>query len=223
MSRKHPKPSRGQFAVYQREVVGEAIFCQPSRPHLRLHARMTTVFMERTTDDLQDFDQVVQRHRQAVFRFILASLRDRDDAETLTQECFLKAFRGRDQFRGEAAVKTWLMQIAANLVRDLTRTRRFQFWRRARTNAPGIHELSDFLVSREISPEAEALAQERVQAIWTATERLPQRQREVFLLRFVEDMNLLEIADVLGMAEGTVKKHLFRALEKVRQHVRGLK
>ena len=67
------------------------------------------------------------------------------------------------------------------------------------------------------SPEALALLKERVAAIWTAAERLPEKQRSVFLLRFVEDMDLLEIAFATGMKEGTVKTHLFRALRAVRE------
>jgi RNA polymerase sigma-70 factor, ECF subfamily len=172
-------------------------------------------------EELQDFDRVVQLYRPAVFRYILASLRDRDDAESLTQDCFLKAFRYRDQFRGDASVKTWLMQIAANLVRDLTRNRRFQFWKRARTNAACPQDLTHF-ASGDASPEAKAVVREQLHAVWTATARLPLRQREVFLLRFVEDMDLLEIAEVLGMKEGTVKSHLFRALHAVREQMRRL-
>ncbi len=68
-------------------------------------------------NDLADFDSVVQVYQSGIFRYILASLRDRDAAETLTQECLLRAFQARDRFRGEASVKTWLMQIALNLVR----------------------------------------------------------------------------------------------------------
>jgi RNA polymerase sigma-70 factor (ECF subfamily) len=177
--------------------------------------------MEDTVEQLQDFDRLVGTYRPAVFRFILASLRDRDAAESLTQDCFFRAFRGRAQFRGDAAVKTWLMQIAVNLIRDLTRTRRFQFWRRAAAN--GVHT-EDLLntVSKEVSPEATTLRKEQLQAIWKATEKLPERQRAVFLLRFVEDMELLDIAEVLGMTEGTVKKHLFRALHTVRERMRKL-
>jgi len=182
---------------------------------------MTTT-MEEPVEDLQDFDRVVALYRPAVFRFILASLRERDDAENLTQDCFLKAFRYRDQFRGDAAVKTWLMRIAANLVRDLTRSRRFQFWKLAQSSAERAQDLSDFVSSREASPEARALAREQLQSIWKATRRLSEKQRAVFLLRFVEDMDLLEIAEVLGMAEGTVKKHLFRALHAVREQMRRL-
>ena len=133
----------------------------------------------------------------------------------------MKAFRYRAQFRGDASVKTWLMQIAANLIRDLTRNRRFQFWKRARSNADPINDLTHF-VCGDASPEAQALAREQLRAIWTATAKLPPRQREVFLLRFVEDMDLLEIGEVLGMREGTVKSHLFRALHAVREQVRRL-
>ena len=72
-------------------------------------------------------------------------------------------------------------------------------------------------------PEAAALIQEQVQAIWAAAADLPARQRTVFLLRFVEDMDLLEIAEVTGMKEGTVKTHLFRALQSVRARLEGTK
>jgi RNA polymerase sigma-70 factor (ECF subfamily) len=114
------------------------------------------------------------------------------------------------------------MQIAANLVRDLTRSRRFQFWKRTQSTAIRVHEIRDFLSSGDSSPEANALLQEQLRAIWTATRKLSERQRAVFLLRFVEDMNLLEIASVLGMTEGTVKKHLFRAVNAVREQMRRL-
>jgi RNA polymerase sigma-70 factor (ECF subfamily) len=181
-----------------------------------------TVTIDDPAEELQDFDRVVALYRPVVFRFILASLRDRDDAESLTQDCFFRAFRHRDRFRGDAAVKTWLMQIAANLVRDLTRSRRFQFWKRAQSSATHVHDLADFLSSGEASPEARTLIREQLHAIWTASDRLSQRQRAVFVLRFVEDMDLLEIAEVLGMKEGTVKKHLFRALHTVREQMRRL-
>jgi len=179
-----------------------------------------TATLDDPAEELKDFDRVVAVYRPAVFRFILASLRDRDDAESLTQDCFLRAFRHRGQFRGDAAVKTWLMQIAANLVRDLIRNRRFQFWKRTQSNAT--RDFFETTSSADASPEARALAREQLRAIWTATAKLPGRQREVFVLRFVEDMDLVEIAQVLGMKEGTVKSHLFRALHAVREQMRRL-
>src|ERR1700721_2389136 len=64
-----------------------------------------------------EFDVLVQTYRPRVFRFLLASTRDRESAENLTQDCFLRAYRARDQFRGDSSRITWLMQIAINLVR----------------------------------------------------------------------------------------------------------
>jgi RNA polymerase sigma-70 factor (ECF subfamily) len=93
---------------------------------------LMAVTLSDSTIELQDFDTVVRLYWPLVCRFALASLRDKDAAEVLTQDCFLRAHRSRHSFRGEAAVKTWLMQIAVNLVRDRIRNHRLQFWRRAR-------------------------------------------------------------------------------------------
>jgi RNA polymerase sigma-70 factor, ECF subfamily len=166
--------------------------------------------------ELQDFDLLVKRYRPRIFRFLLASLRDRDLAENLTQDCFVRAYRAREQFRGAAQAGTWLMQIAANLLRDHQGSGRSKFWKRALRMGVDVADLGDWVPDRHGSPEQLASAKEQVQAIWKTVAGLSERQRTVFLLRFVEDLNLLEIADVTGMKEGTVKTHLFRALEAVR-------
>ncbi len=163
----------------------------------------------------EDFTAVVELYRPRVFRFVLASVRDSDDAQTITQDCFMRAYRARENFRHECSLDTWLMQIAVNLVRDHVRSRRWQFWKKARATAKSA-ELIPLLDQRGRSPEALASVQQQVKAVWEAAGRLPERQRTVFLLRFVEDMDLLEIAAATGIAEGTVKVHLFRALQTVR-------
>jgi RNA polymerase sigma-70 factor, ECF subfamily len=165
---------------------------------------------------LQDFDSLVQQHRPRIFRFLLASLRDRETAENLTQDCFVRAYKARDQFRGSSSLATWLMHIAANLVRDHEANSRLKFWRRQLRFNVDISDISDWVPDQHKSPEALALAREQVEAIWRAAASLSERQRTVFLLRFVEDLDLLEIAAVTGMKEGTVKTHLFRAVQAVR-------
>jgi RNA polymerase sigma-70 factor, ECF subfamily len=193
----------------------------------RLHARMepsaTSEAIAATMDepgvDIQDFERVFQLHRPSIFRFLLASLRDKDAAENLTQDCFLRAYRGRHRFRADAAIKTWLMQIAVNLVRDQRRNRRLQFWRHTQVLGLDVGELTDRVTNREVSPEAQALLNDQMRAIWEATEKLPEKQRTVFLLRFVEDMDLADIAVALGTKEGTVKVHLFRAVHKIRERM----
>ena len=170
--------------------------------------------------EIQDFDKVVQRYWPRMLRFLLAAVQDSDVAETLTQDCFLKAYRSRQSFRGDSSLNTWLMSIAVNLVRDRTRNRRLQFWRKAERSAVDSALIGEWLPDRNVSPEKRALINEEVQAVWDATRNLSDKQRTVFLLRFVEDLDILEIAEATGLSENAVNVHLFRAVRAVRKCVR---
>lgn len=167
-----------------------------------------------------NFEAMLELHRPRVLRFILTSVRNRETAENLTQDCLLRAYKARGRFRGEAAFGTWLMSIAANVVRSHESRSRLKFWRRALRPVTGACEergpAADWVPGGEMSPEEIVIAKEQVEVIWRAAAHLPERQRTVLLLRFVEDMELLEISAVTGMKEGTVKTHLFRALKSVR-------
>jgi RNA polymerase sigma-70 factor (ECF subfamily) len=169
----------------------------------------------------EEFSAVVTTHRPQIFRFLLASTRDVDLAETLTQECFLKAHRNWGSFRGESSAMTWLMRIAINLQKDHWRNRRMQFWRHTQTNSVDLDEASDWLPSGERSAEQKLLAHEQVGHVWQAVKGLSERQRTVFLLRYVEEQELSEIARATGLSEGTVKAHLSRALGRVRAELGG--
>jgi len=174
---------------------------------------------EQAVLDLADFDEVVRLYRPRVFRFLLASLRDRDVAENLTQDCFLKAYMGRGHFRGDSSLSTWLLKIAMNLVRDHLRSKRMRFWSKTRETALDPIDVSDWVPDGRSSPEAELLARTQVAHVWKAVSRLPEKQRSVFVLRFVEEMELKEIAELTGMNPSTVKTHLYRALAAVRETV----
>ena len=115
------------------------------------------------------------------------------------------------------------MQIAVNLIRDAVRNRRLQFWKRTRSRDVDLNDIGRWLPDGQSSPEERTLEKELVRAVWGAAAALSERQRTVLLLRFVEEMDLLEIARTTGMKEGTVKTHLFRALQSVRARVGGEK
>lgn len=174
--------------------------------------------MGTSSAEIRSFDDVVQLYWARVFRFVLASVRDRAAAEDLTQDCFCKAYKGWKGFRGDSSVITWLMHIAVNVVRDFGRNQRLQFWRRARMIDPT--SVGEYLADRTVSPEANVVMQERLRAIWEAAAAMPPRQRTAFLLRFVEDMELHEIAVAMGVSEGSVKVHLFRAVHALRKTLR---
>ncbi|HEX4008134.1 MAG TPA: RNA polymerase sigma factor [Acidobacteriaceae bacterium] len=173
--------------------------------------------------ELADFDEVVRVYRPRILRFLLSSLTDRDVAEALTQECFLKAWTARHQFRGDSSLSTWLTRIAVNLMRDHLRSRSLRFWQKTRGTALDVMDVSDWIPDGRSSPESVALARAQVAAMWKAVDQLSAHQRSVFVLRFVEEMELDEIAGTIGMNLSTVKSHLYRALAILRERMGGTK
>ena len=171
--------------------------------------------------ELADFDEVVRVYRPRILRFLLSSLTDRDAAETLTQECFLKAWNARAQFRGDSSLATWLTRIAVNLMRDHLRSRSLRFWHKTRGDSLDVMDISDWIPDGRSSPEDITLARQRVAELWKAVDDLSAHQRSVFVLRFVEEMELDEIAETLKMNLSTVKSHLYRALAVLRDRMGG--
>jgi RNA polymerase sigma-70 factor (ECF subfamily) len=163
-----------------------------------------------------DIDAVVAQHEQRIFRFLLVSTRDADAAQSLTQDTFLRAWAARASFRSECSVSTWLMRIAINLLRDHTRTERFRFWKRAATTSVDASDPAIHLPHHDSSVESRLIASEQLKLVWDSVAQLSSRQRDVFLLRFVEEMDLGEIAVVTGLPVSTVKSHLYRALATIR-------
>src|ERR1039458_8734194 len=161
-----------------------------------LRSTSLTFGNEARVTPLDDLESVVTLYQSRVLRFLLATLRDRDAAETLTQETFLRAWSARASFREDCAIATWLIRIALNLARDHTRTGRFRFWKHASASAVDVAAVAATIPNREGSAESHLIAQEQVKLIWETVAGLSPRQRTVFLLRFLEEMEIPEIATV---------------------------
>lgn len=166
--------------------------------------------------ELDDIDAVIRQYKPKVFRFVAFSVSDRDAADSITQDCFLRAHLTRDQFRGDCSVSTWLIRIAFNLIRDHTKSQKFRFWRKAAATAIDAQDVSQHLASGTSSAEAQLIARERVEMIHEALKKLSAKQRSVFVMRFVEEMDLADIAEATGMSVPTVKTHLYRAVGAIR-------
>jgi RNA polymerase sigma-70 factor (ECF subfamily) len=168
------------------------------------------------------FDEIIRQHQRRVYRVLYLLLRDADAADTLTQECFFRAYKKLESFRGECRIDTWLLRIAVNLAKDHGKSRRASFWRRLigldeiEVSGAGPRQFRGSLPS----PERVLLAREELEGVWAAVAFLSQRQRAIFLLRFAEELSLVEIASILRLQVGTVKAHLFRATAKVREKVK---
>jgi RNA polymerase sigma-70 factor (ECF subfamily) len=168
---------------------------------------------------MESVEALYERYGQRIFRFLLTSLRDRDLAESLTQETFIRAWssmKSNAQFRGESSPATWLTRIALNLVRDHTRTNRFRFWKGVARPSVDATEFAGFLPDEVSSAESALIAHQQVALVWKTVETLTERQRTVFILRFIEELSLSDIANITGMPMSTVKTHLYRGLAAIR-------
>ena len=149
---------------------------------------------------------------------------DGEEARELTQEAFLRAFQNLKSFRGKSSFYTWYYRILVNICLDHRRRRGrwdkiFSFWRKVqdeKTNSgerniqyPGPQGHSD--------PMTELSNKQLAQEIRQALASLPEKQRVVFQLKVLHGMQISEIAKIMGSAEGTVKSHLFRATQFMRQ------
>jgi RNA polymerase sigma-70 factor (ECF subfamily) len=166
--------------------------------------------------ELNDIDALVRNYRSGILRFALSRVRDRDLAETVTQDCLMRAFRSRNEFRGGCSVRTWLFTIATNLIRDYTRTKRFRFWRDVDAVALTLGDVRDRVPCGQRSPEATLLAKEQLARMWSVVDSLPRRQKQVLFLRFAEEMKLSEIAGATGMTMSAIKTHLHRGVRTIR-------
>jgi RNA polymerase sigma-70 factor (ECF subfamily) len=152
------------------------------------------------------FDAIFERYKDYVYRVAFFVTRNSGDAEEATQEAFLDLLHALPRFKieGPARFETWLYKITVNRCRS-----RF---RRKRPPSADWDELADELIAGvNGDPEHSALKREARDAVWKAVDGLPDAQREIIALRYLSDLAYDEIAQALGISQGTVKSRLFYA------------
>lgn len=155
------------------------------------------------------FDLLVERYQHRVFRLVVSLLGPYADldAEEVTQEVFLRAYRRLETFRGESRFSTWLYRLAYN--------RTLEYRRRARIRMP--HVPVETVQSIADTP-AEQHDHEREQLVAVLLEQLPDVYRTVINMYYWLDCSVEEIAETLAVPPGTVKSYLFRARRRLREH-----
>jgi RNA polymerase sigma factor (sigma-70 family) len=162
---------------------------------------------------------LLARHDALVFRICRHLLPVGEDVEAAVQEALLRALRGLERFAGSGSFAGWLATIAVNLCRDRLRRRRLVPFLPLETTDDGEPDPISVIAAAEPSPERVVMARQAVEMVRREVGLLPRRQREVFVLRFFAGLELESIALVLGLEEGTVKTHLYRAVHRVRSAV----
>lgn len=158
--------------------------------------------------DVGAFEELVRRHQETAFRTAYLVLRDAAEAEDAAQEAMLKAYRAINRFREGSAFRPWLLKIVSNQALTMARSRRRRGAAAERLAAepPAFADVDDTVIDRE-----------RARIIWRALESLKEHERIVVYLRYFLALPERELAEYLGVAPGTVKSRLSRALDHLRQ------
>jgi RNA polymerase sigma-70 factor (ECF subfamily) len=162
-----------------------------------------------------DYDTLYRQHRARILRLCGILLRDRDEAEDVTQDVFLVLHRERDRGARRVGWAPWLTRVAVNACH---RRRRSRWWRVWHATNPAIDVAE--LAESSPTPEAQAVTTEERRTVLAVFNGLSRRQQEVFLLRHVEGYSTDEVATMLGVRTGSVKRHLFRATHAFQKTLR---
>jgi len=158
------------------------------------------------------FDLIVERHRRSVYMLCYRFVGNHEDASDLSQDVFLRAYRGLRSFRGQSSLGTWLYRIGVNLCLN-----------RVSAKAPAVESIDErqFVDERAESPSEAMLRAERGARVRAAIAQLPRKQRATLILRAYHDMSHQEIADVLDSTVGAVKANFFHALGSLKKILGG--
>jgi RNA polymerase sigma-70 factor (ECF subfamily) len=171
--------------------------------------------------DEDAFTEMVREHKDKVFNLVFRMVGNRAEAEDVAQEVFIAVFKNIDQFRGDAKFSTWLYRVAANHCKN-----RIKYLSRRPTSAHDLDALPEQhladggrapLQSHVDQPDAILEGREAEALIQQALAALDEDHRLLILLRDVEELSYQEIADITGLAEGTVKSRLHRARMQIKE------
>ncbi len=158
------------------------------------------------------FHQLVALHDEKIMVLAYQLMKNKQDAEDLYQEAFVKAYKNIRSFRFESSFYTWLYRITVNTALNTKRKMSHMHTQEPIENYDPIENIPE--------PGSVNKHSEINRAIKAAADELPEKQRTVFILKYLQDMKIKDISSIMDIGEGTVKKYLFRAMEKMRRQLK---
>ena len=154
------------------------------------------------------FDVIVERHRKQIYQLCYRFLGNHEDAADLTQDVFVRAFKGLRSFKGDSALGTWLYRVGVNVCLN-----------RVALKTPKLESIEPEQHVDQRTPDAHEMVArgERAVVVRRAIAKLPPKQRATLVLRIYQEMSHEEIATVLGSSVGAVKANFFHALGNLKR------
>ena len=167
--------------------------------------------------DQQAFAEIVELYKDKIYHLGYRMLSNRHEAEDVVQETFLRVFKSLDRFDPNQKFSTWIYRIATNLCIDRLRKRKATYSLDADMNDQDGLDGYSLIPSDDRTPESELMISETKQLIYDAIESLPAKYKSVMVLRYLQDLSLQEISDVLGMPVTTIKTRVHRGRDFLRK------
>ena len=169
--------------------------------------------------DKDKFRMLVEQYQQMVFRTCMGFLHNKDDADDLTQDVFIRAYQSISRFKGDSAFSTWLYRITVNASLNKIRMSPLKMiFQRLENISGGINEKErNQLLSNEEDPENILIRKEHFEWVQRALDTLPENQRTAIVLSKYDDFSQKEIAEIMDITEGAVEALLQRAKKNLRE------
>ncbi len=163
--------------------------------------------------DRHAFDTLVIRYQERIYWIIKRIVRNHEDAIDITQDVFVKAYQKMSSFREDSGVYTWLYRIGINMSLNHVRKRKLR-------QLLSLDDLSTGISSTEQTPAQDCEKEEIQRLISKAIDRLPEKQRLVFLFRYYDELPYEDISTILGTSVGGLKANYFHAVKKIEAFVK---
>ncbi len=189
------------------------------RPFRKEVPRLTTEYIDElirraVEGDNAAFEMIVKQYENKVYNLALRYLKNADDAMDVSQDVFLQVYRNLGKFRGDSQFSTWIYRVTYNKCVDSLRT----IQKKRKSIALSIDD-EDFFETPQLknSLEQDYEVHARLAEVMNAIDQLPPEQRDLMILRYIKDLSYAQIAEILDIAEGTVKSRLNRARIKIKE------
>ena len=180
----------------------------------------TEIIEKILSGDVDYFEVIVKKYEKMIYNLAMVKTQNRENAQDISQECFLRAYKMLRSYKTDSAFSTWLYRICQNLIFDFYRKNKKL--KTVSLSVPDTYEeetKEKDIVDYDSDPSEQIIRAEKIEKIREIINSLPEDLREIIILRDLQDVSYAQIAEMLDIGIGTVKSRLNRAREKLKEYI----
>ncbi|MCK5542310.1 MAG: RNA polymerase sigma factor [Desulfobacterales bacterium] len=181
-----------------------------------MNVNITTLIVKKAqAGEKKAMEQIITNYNDQIFRLVFYRINSWTDAQDLTQEAFIKAFKNIKKLKEAEKFKPWVYSIALNLVKDFYRKKKFLSFLGQANDLENIIEYDPYSENKSDLIKAKEFEEEIKNKY---IKFLSKNEKQIFMLKYIDDLTIHEISQTLNKSESTVKTHLYRSIKKIKRH-----